>query len=153
MGTTRHFHVVFDVHVLDLNLSIDKPTRTTDSTKTLIDIIITKSDDTKTSDSGVIALGISDHDLVYIYRKIGATREKLKIIETRQFKNYNENEFQHEIAQAFSYFTYNSDPNLAWQEWKHIFLSISDNHAPYRTGKVRNEHCPWLNNEIKKRLP
>ena len=43
--------------IYQLQQHIDKPTRTTDSTKTLIDIIITKSDDTKTSDSGVIALG------------------------------------------------------------------------------------------------
>jgi endonuclease/exonuclease/phosphatase family metal-dependent hydrolase len=56
--------------IYQLQQHIDKPTRTTDSTKTLIDIIITKSDDNKTSDSGVIALGISDHDLVYICRKI-----------------------------------------------------------------------------------
>jgi hypothetical protein len=54
--------------IYQLQQHIDKPTRTTDSTKTLIDIIIIKSDDTKTSDSGMIALGISDHDLVYICR-------------------------------------------------------------------------------------
>jgi hypothetical protein len=135
--------------IYQLQQHIDKPTRTTDSTKTQIDIIITKSDDTKTSDSGVIALGISDHDLVYINicREIGVPcRGTPKIVETRQFKHFNENEFQQDLA----YFTYNSDPNLAWQKWKHIFLSICDNHAPYRTRKVRNEHCSWLNNEIKK---
>ncbi|CAB4013686.1 Hypothetical predicted protein, partial [Paramuricea clavata] len=119
--------------IYQLQQHIDKSTRTTDSTKTLIDIIITKSDDTKTSHSGVIALGISDHDLVYICRKIGVPRENPKL-----------------NTKPFNYFTYNSDPNLAWQEWKNIFLSISDNHAPYRTRKVRNEHCPWLDNEIKK---
>jgi hypothetical protein len=70
--------------IYQLQQHIDKPTRTTDSTKTLIDIIITKSDDTKTSDSGVIALGISDHDLVYICRKIGVPRETPKIVETRR---------------------------------------------------------------------
>ena len=75
---------------------------------------------------------------------------QVNAVETRQFKHFNENEFQQDLAQAFNYFTYNSDPNLAWQEWKDIFLSISDNHAPYRTRKVRNEHCSWLNNEIKK---
>jgi mRNA-degrading endonuclease YafQ of YafQ-DinJ toxin-antitoxin module len=30
------------------------------------------------------------------------------------------------------------------------FFVYSEIHAPYRTRKVRNEHCPWLNNEIKK---
>jgi hypothetical protein len=68
-----------------LQQHVDKPTRPTDSTKTLINIIITKSGDTKTSDP-LIALGISsDHDLVYICRKIGVPRGKPKIIETRQY--------------------------------------------------------------------
>ena len=61
----------------------------------------------------MIALGISDHDLVYICRKIGVPRETPKIVETRQFKHFNENKFQQDLAQAFNYFTYNSDPNLA----------------------------------------
>jgi hypothetical protein len=67
--------------IYQLQRHIDKPTRRTDSTKTLIDFIITKSDDTKTFDSGVIALGISDHDLVYICRKIGVPRETPKIVQ------------------------------------------------------------------------
>jgi hypothetical protein len=51
---------------------------------------------------------------------VGVPRETPKTVETRQFKHFNENEFQQDLAQAFNYFTYNSDPNLAWQEWKHI---------------------------------
>ena len=45
---------------------IDKPTRVTESTKTLLDLIICKTSDLKTIASGVINLGISDHNLVYI---------------------------------------------------------------------------------------
>ena len=43
------------------------PTRATPSTKTLLDIIISKSDDTKIIESGVIELGISDHSMVYTF--------------------------------------------------------------------------------------
>jgi hypothetical protein len=52
------------------------PTRTTIKSKTLIDIIIMKIDDTKTIQSGVIELGISDHNLVYICRKIGIPKQE-----------------------------------------------------------------------------
>ena len=72
------------------------PTRTTVRTKTLIDIIITKIDDTKTIPSGVMELGISDHNLAYICRKIGIPKQEAKVVETRQFKNFNIGEFQHD---------------------------------------------------------
>ncbi len=49
-----------------LRQHINMPTRTTIRTKTLIDIIITKIDDTKTIRSGVMELGISDHNLAYL---------------------------------------------------------------------------------------
>ena len=49
---------------------IKTPTRTYPDTKTLIDLIITKIEDTKVIDSRVIEMVISDHDLVYISSKI-----------------------------------------------------------------------------------
>ena len=56
-------------------------TRTTVWTKTLIDIIITKIDDIKTIQSGAIELGISDHNLAYICRKIGIPKQEPKVEE------------------------------------------------------------------------
>ena len=47
---------------------ITRPTRITDQTATLIDHILTNSPD-KVSQSGVIDLGLSDHDLIYCTRK------------------------------------------------------------------------------------
>ena len=44
---------------------------------------MTKASDTKIIDSGVIHLGLSDHSLVYICRKIGIPRAEPKIVETR----------------------------------------------------------------------
>ena len=44
------------------------PTRVTDQTSTLIDHILTNSPD-KVSQSGVIDLGLSDHNLSYYTRK------------------------------------------------------------------------------------
>ena len=49
------------------------PTRVTDQSATLIDHILTKSPD-KVSQSGVIDLGFSDHDLIYCTRKTSLTK-------------------------------------------------------------------------------
>ena len=94
-------------------------------------------------------MGISDHNLAYICRKIGIPKQGPKVVEIRQFKNFNICEFQHDLTEAFRHFTFYSDPNTALHEWKEIFYQIADFHAPYRSRKVRNKSCPWLNSGIK----
>jgi hypothetical protein len=108
---------------------IDKPSRTTNYSQTLIDLILTKIEDNKTIDCGVIELGISDHSLVYICRKISIPKGKPKLIETRQFRHFNPTDFQNNLREAFSNFNHYTDPNLAWHQWKGIFLQIADKHA------------------------
>ena len=42
-------------------------------------------------------------------------------------------------------------PNYLWHidAWKEIFYQIEDIRAQYRSGKIRNKSCPWLNSDIK----
>ena len=129
---------------------IDKPTRVTESTKTLLDLIICKTSDLKTIASGVINLGISDHNLVYISRKIGIPKRKPRIIETRQFNKLKVDEFQNDLRQAFIHFKDYTDPNIALHDWNAIFLQIADIHAPPRSKKVKGARQPWMTDEIKK---
>ena len=137
------------IDIYQLQQHIDKPSRITNCSQTLLDIILTKIDDTKTVDSGVIELGISDHSLVYICRKISIPKGNPKLIETRQFRHFNSTEFQSNLREAFCNFNHYTDPNSAWLRWKEIFLQIADKHAPLRLRKVKSEYTPWLTNEIK----
>lgn len=95
-------------------------------------------------------VGISDHSLVYLCRKISIPKGNPKLIETREFKNFNSTEFQNNLSDAFSDFGEYADVNVAWYNWKEIFLQIADQHAPLRQRKVKNKYRPWLTNEIKK---
>ena len=64
---------------------VTRPTRITDQTATLIDHILTNSPD-KVSQSGVIDLGLSDHDLIYFTRKTSLPKShKLNEIFERKF--------------------------------------------------------------------
>jgi hypothetical protein len=110
------------IDIYQLQQHIDKPSRTTNYSQTLIDLILTKIEDNKTIDSGVIELGISDHSLVYICRKISIPKGEPKLIETRQFRHFNSTDFQNNLREAFSNFNHYTDPNLAWHQWKVIFL-------------------------------
>ena len=58
-----------------LSQLIDKPTRVTMTTSSLIDHIVTNTPE-KISDSGVIHTGISDHSLVFAIRKISVLKRR-----------------------------------------------------------------------------
>ena len=138
------------MQIYQLRQHITTPTRITTDTQSLIDIILTKVDDTKTCNSGVVHVGISDHSLVYICRKIGILKKSPKLVETRQFKHFNALRFQNDLSKAFSAFSNFNDVNKAWETWKEIFLDIANQHAPLRLRRVKSEYSPWMNNEIKK---
>ena len=88
--------------------------------------------------------------MAFICTKIGIPKQEPKVEKIRQFKNFNIGELQHDLKEAFGYFTFHSDPNTALHEWKETFYQIADFHVPYRSRKVRNNSCPWLNSGIKK---
>ena len=113
-------------------------------------MIICTTDDTKTIESGVIDIGISDHSLVYVCRKIGIPRGSPKVVETRQFNKFNANKFQNDLRQAFANFEEYRDPDTALHDWNSIFLQIADKHAPRRSRRVKTDQQPWLTDEIKK---
>ena len=130
---------------------IKEPTRVTANTRTLIDVVITQLGNTNVTISGVIHLGISDHSLVYTCRKISTPKEKPKVVETRQFKQFNSRAFESDLNQAFSGNDVyrHDDPNDSWNTWKTVFLSLANKHAPLRQRKVRSTYNPWVTKEIK----
>ncbi len=113
-------------------------------------MITCKTSDLKTIASGVINLGISDHNLVYISRKVGIPKGKPRIIETIQFNKLKVNEFQNDLRQAFIHFKDYTDHNIALHDWNAIFLQIADIHAPPRSKRVKGARQPCMTDEIKK---
>ena len=69
-------------------------------------------------------MGISDHSLIYLQRKISIPRTEPKMIKTIQFKHYNVNNFKSDIfAQLNDETFWNNtlDPNVSWENGKHDF--------------------------------
>ena len=62
-------------------------TRITESSAMLIDLAFTNKPESIVT-SGIEHVGISDHSLIYIQRKISIPRKQPKITATRQYKNY-----------------------------------------------------------------
>ena len=112
--------------------------------------ILTYCGDDKILDTGVIHLGISDHSLVYLCRKLSIPKAPPKTAFIRHYKNYDVNKFNNDLREIFSLpLDLANDPNALWNDFKTKFLSVADKHAPIRQRRVRSEYKPWLTNEIK----
>ena len=135
------------IDIFQLQQHIQTPTRTTSS---LIDLFLTHIDDDKILEAGVFDLGISDHSLVYICRKISIPKEPPKIVFSLQFKNYSSYQFKEELSFYTSRYSTSNDPDVLWNEFKSNFLALAEKHAPIRQRRVKREHKPWLTKEIKR---
>ena len=71
---------------------IESPTRVTETSCSLLDIILTNSPQNVRESNG-IPLGISDHNLVYVTRKLYRPKLPPPTIRYRSFKRFDENAY------------------------------------------------------------
>ena len=100
--------------------------------------------------SDVDHIGISDHSLIYVCRKISIPRNEPKVIRSRQYKHYDKNSFLAELRDIMQYMINDNNPDVLWEDFKTKFLLVADVHAPQITRKVKSEYTPWMTNNIKK---
>ena len=85
-------------NVYGLHQLISEPTRITDKSSTLIDVIFTNCPD-RVVCSGVSHIGISDHSLVYAFRKVSIDlpNKGHNTVYYRKFKNFDSVAFRYDI--------------------------------------------------------
>ena len=86
---------------LDLSQIIAEPTRITEQSKSLIDVILVNNQH-RIVDSGVVSLSISDHSLIYCVLKAGVPKATPRTIEYRSFKGFDKNSFMQDFRGTFS---------------------------------------------------
>ena len=117
--------------IYGLDQLISEPTRITPTTSTLIDLIFTNRPENVYC-SGVSHVALSDHSLVYVYRKISIPTfsKGVNLITYRQFKHFNSANFYADIlAQPWHDIKQLCDPNDMWKRWKELFLNVCEKHA------------------------
>ena len=133
---TIHLNRIIKNH--GLTQLIEDPTRTTDSTATLIDHIITNKPDI-VGQSGVIPCGISNHDLIFMTRKARLPKLKIppRVVNARNHKNFDLKAFQLDIQHIpFDIIkTMSKDVNGIWLRWKTFVLDILEKHMPTTKSK------------------
>ena len=67
---------------------IKKPTRTTETTNTLLDLILV-SDSSKVREADVLDFAIADHKFIYAVYSLTPKKHKPLLIKSQNFKNTN----------------------------------------------------------------
>ena len=120
---------------------INDPTRVTETTSTLIDLILTNKAE-NISCAGVLHLSISDHSLVYAVRKFELPKSRPSIKEVRDFKYFSD--FRADLLQVPWDTICYDDPNTCWIVWKSFFNEILNKHAPMRQRRSKAKSVPWI---------
>ena len=129
------------------------PTHVTENTSTLLDHVLTNSHD-RVSQSGVINVGLSDHQLTYCTRKI--TRVKYnehKYITIRSLKNYTKEIFVTALN-VINFPDYSEYENVdyAYEDLTKRVSEVIDNIAPLKKIRVKNNTQEWYDDEIRQAI-
>ena len=129
---------------------ITEPTRTTEASSNLIDLIITNRPENITN-KVVFVNSITDHEMIACSRKINNIRYNPKTVECTNYTNYSPEKLRSNVIKIDWSPVYDAtDVNLA----VHYFISslqvVFRTHAPHIEKHVKSRPCPWLGIGIKK---
>ena len=111
--------------------------------------MLTNSAD-KVSQSGVIDLGLSDHDLIYCTRKTSLPKShKHNEIFVRSLKRYSAEKFLEILREIVfpNYLTYTC-VNDAYSDFIYRFVEAINFIAPSKKIRVKANSKPWFDNKI-----
>lgn len=141
-GDGRNLIDICDIYNMDC--LIDKPTRVSQSSQTLIDVILTNNKRRFLS-SGVLEPHLSDHSLVYAIMRTSAPPLRSRKILCRSFKNYNRDKFANDLALTPFHVAsiFDDVDDQAWAFTK-LLTDVIDIHAPVKQFHVICGHVPYM---------
>ena len=133
----------------NLSQLIKDYTRVTAQSQSIIDLILA-SDDDKISQYGVIDTGISDHCMVYCTRKVKRDQiGKHNNVKLRSLKGYSKTELLDRLSKvSWSCVLDCDDVNIAWNNFRTVFVNIIDSIAPLKETRLKQRSEPWIDDTI-----
>ena len=150
---SREGKILWDLEdVYGLTCLITRPTRITNNSQTLIDVILTNKPELF-KDCGVCDIGISDHALIYGLMKERNGLHESKVLTVRNYKQLNEKQLQMDLETApwhvSSIFESIDDQYFYWHS---LLNSIINDHVPLKKMRVRAVDVPYMTLEWKKAI-
>ena len=125
---------------------INKPTRSTLKTSSLLDHILTNSKESATQ-HGAITLGLSDHDFIFCTRKIKCFKSrKHNTISVRTCKNYSKKLLEERLTEM-------KVPNYlllscADSAYNHLLQDTISDIAPIKDIRIKRNTKPWSDSNM-----
>ena len=141
------------VDPLGLTQLIEKPTRVTKNSETLIDLILVSSPESvKFSDVTVCPFEV-DHDLVYMAYNFKKVKFKPRMVTKRIMKDFSEEDFKNKLnltpwGNIHSVPENDVDNQIVILE--NLFNNVLNEVAPVKTFRVTRPPSPWLTEDLKK---
>ena len=135
-----------------LQNQISEPTRVTEKTKSLLDVILASHPE-RYATCGNLHMGLSDHDLIYAVRKNKLPRAKAREIEYRNMRQFDLEKFLNDLktvpwSSAYIY----DDVDDLWHHWAQLYTEVLDKHAPIKKKRVRGDQLPWITPLIQREI-
>ena len=133
----------------NLTQLVEEPTRITEHSRTLIDVILTTTEN-NVKQTVTIPSSISDHDIVMSTLALKKCRSKPTYVSVRSFRNYDKDAFCKDISNApWSIIENLKDVNESLNGFDSLFNEILDQHAPIKKVKVPVRPNPFVTEEIR----
>ena len=128
---------------------IKTATRITKYTSSLLDHVITNSEE-RVIQSGVIEVGLSDHQMIFCSRKILRTKfNKHNTVKIRSLKHYNKELFLVSLQNMnFPNYQNYDNVNEAYTDLVIKITSVLDKIAPLKEIRIKNSSQEWFDAEI-----
>lgn len=143
-------HLTNFLNKYDLHQLISQPTRITENSKTLIDLIIC-SDKNFINDVNVINMEeISDHSMVDCSVKLKRNKQHQLLHTYRDFSKFDYDIFLVDLFRvnwAMIFELESIDEKVEF--WNKNILEVFDMHAPYKTVRISKSPAPWLTDNLK----
>ena len=138
-------------HFINSHMStqiVRQPTRITNTSKTLIDHILTNNTDFYCG-SGTFNPGLSDHLMVYTARKRPKYKYSSDYFTGRSYRNFDEGSFYEDIASIDWLILYQiDDVDAAADMLTNLLLNVIDRHAPFKKIRCRNNQPKWVTGDF-----
>ena len=126
---------------------IETPTRITNTTSTLIDLMYTNAQ--HIMDKGIIHLNISDHEAIFLSRKKQKEKFEIKTIDASSYVNYNKLHFQQTLSNLDWNALYTlDDVDQAWDLIETNIKNTISISCPIRKIRIKEKDEPWITNEL-----
>lgn len=133
---------------------VDKPTRVTDESETLLDHILTTDCDFA-SNSSVLSVSreVSDHCLTYCCVKFFNLKPAPVFKTVRDFKNIDHVHFRADLLSIpWNNIYHMDDVNRKVQFLNDGIIALLNLHAPYKTYRITKKYAPWLTGTLREMM-